>query len=84
VPAEPGDVVLFSIWTIHGSALNSQPRWRRVVRFGYRNPRNLQVSGQAMGRPGTIVQGVRPKLENQTIEVYGNWGPQAVAPRDDD
>ncbi|MDE2815577.1 MAG: phytanoyl-CoA dioxygenase family protein, partial [Chloroflexota bacterium] len=37
VPADPGDVVLFSIWTIHGSALNVQPRWRRVVRFGYRN-----------------------------------------------
>ena len=84
VPADPGDVVLFSIWTIHGSALNEQPRWRRVVRFGYRNPRNLQVSGQAMGRPGTLVRGVRPKLESQSIEVYGNWGPQAVAPRDDD
>ena len=44
----------------------------------------LDVEGTFVGRPGIMVRSVRPKLENQTIEVYGNWGPQAVAPRDDD
>jgi len=82
-PAESGDVVLFSIWTIHGSALNRQPRWRRVVRIGYRNPHNLQLSGQAMGRPGMMVHGVRPKTEGQTIDVYGNWSQKATAPKED-
>lgn len=66
-PAEAGDVVLFSIYTIHGSALNRSPRWRRVVRIGYRNPRNLQVAGQALGRPGWMVHGVRPKIEGVEI-----------------
>jgi phytanoyl-CoA hydroxylase len=74
-PAERGDVVLFSIHTIHGSALNTTPDWRRVVRFGYRNPRNRQVAGQAMGRPGTMVRGVRPRVEGVAIDVYGNWAP---------
>ena len=89
-PAESGDVVLFSIHTIHGSALNRRPRWRRVMRLGYRNPRNLQLSGQGMGRPGIMVRGVRPKLEGQAVSVYGNyevyrnWGPDAMPIRDDD
>jgi ectoine hydroxylase-related dioxygenase (phytanoyl-CoA dioxygenase family) len=83
-PAESGDVVLFSIHTIHGSALNRRPRWRRVVRVGYRNPHNRQTGGQAMGRPGIMVHGVRPKVEGVTLDVYGNWGKQAQAPRDDD
>ncbi len=82
-PADSGDVVLFSIWTIHGSALNRRPRWRRVVRVGYRNPHNLQLGGQAMGRPGIMVHGVRPKIAGVTIDVYGTWGRQAQAPRDD-
>jgi phytanoyl-CoA hydroxylase len=76
-PAEAGDVVLFSIWTIHGSALNRTPHWRRVVRVGYRNPRNLQVGGQAMGRPGIMVAGLRPKIEGVTIDPYG---PMKVDP----
>ncbi len=70
-PAEAGDVVLFSIYTIHGSALNRTPNWRRVVRIGYRNPGNLQVGGQAMGRPGLMVAGLRPKLEGVTVDPYG-------------
>lgn len=69
-PAAAGDVVLFSIYTIHGSALNRTPNWRRVVRIGYRNPRNLQVGGQAMGRPGLMVAGLRPKLEGVTVQPY--------------
>ena len=72
-PAEPGDVVLFGIHTIHGSALNRRDRWRRVVRLGYRNPYNQQTGGQAMGRPGIMVAGVRPKIEGQAVNVYGNW-----------
>lgn len=75
-PAEAGDVVLFSIYTVHGSALNRTPRWRRVVRIGYRNPANLQVAGQAMGRPGLMVHGIRPKLEGVTVDPYG---PMKVA-----
>ena len=70
-PADAGDVVLFSIYTVHGSSLNRTPRWRRVVRIGYRNPENLQVAGQAMGRPGVMVHGLRPKLAGVTIDPYG-------------
>jgi hypothetical protein len=70
-PADRGDVVLFSIYTVHGSALNRTPNWRRVVRIGYRNPHNLQVGGQAMGRPGLMVHGIRPKIDGVTIDPYG-------------
>ena len=75
-PAEAGDVVLFHLWTIHGSSVNNSGNWRRLVRVGYRDPRNLQVGGQALGRPGILVKGTRPKVEGQEISVYGNWaGP---------
>lgn len=73
VPAKAGDVVVFSIWTVHGSNVNHSGKWRRIVRIGYRDPHNLQERGQAMGRPGIIVKGVRPKVEGQEINVYGNW-----------
>jgi len=73
VPAKAGDVVLFHLWTVHGSALNRSGRWRRLVRLGFRDPRNLQVGGQGMGRPGILVKGVRPKVEGQEVNVYGNW-----------
>jgi ectoine hydroxylase-related dioxygenase (phytanoyl-CoA dioxygenase family) len=76
-PADAGDVILFSIHTIHGSALNRRPRWRRVVRVGYRNPYNRQVGGQALGRPGIMVHGVRPNIEGVSIDVYGNWAKKA-------
>jgi ectoine hydroxylase-related dioxygenase (phytanoyl-CoA dioxygenase family) len=72
-PAKSGDVVLFSIYTIHGSALNGTPNWRRLVRLGYRNPANKQVGGQALGRPGVMVVGKRPKIDGVNIDVYGNW-----------
>ena len=72
-PANAGDVILFSIHTIHGSALNRSAEWRRLVRVGYRNPHNRQVGGQGMGRPGIMVRGVRPKVEGVTISPYGNW-----------
>lgn len=72
-PANAGDVVFFSINTIHGSALNGTSEWRRLVRVGYRNPRNRQLGGQGMGRPGLMVRGVRPKVDGVKIDVYGNW-----------
>jgi phytanoyl-CoA hydroxylase len=71
VPAKKGDVVLFTLWTIHGSAVNKSGRWRRLVRLGFRDPQNLQVGGQALNRPGYMVKGVRPKIEGQEIKVYG-------------
>ncbi|MFN3652136.1 MAG: phytanoyl-CoA dioxygenase family protein [Armatimonadota bacterium] len=74
VPARAGDVVVFSLWTIHGSAVNHSGKWRRLVRMGYRHPENRQTAGQALGRPGIIIRGVRPKLDWQEIDVYGNWG----------
>ena len=33
----------------------------------------MRESGQAMGRPGIMVKGVRPKVEGVAINVYGNW-----------
>lgn len=75
VPAKAGDVVLFHLWTVHGSNVNHSGKWRRLVRLGFRDPRNKQVAGQALGRPGFIVKGVRPKIEGTEISVYGNWSP---------
>jgi phytanoyl-CoA hydroxylase len=74
VPAKAGDVVFFHLWTVHGSNVNRTKHWRRLVRVGFRDPRNLQTGGQALGRPGLMVKGVRPKVEGQKIDVYGNWG----------
>ena len=71
-PAGAGDVVFFSIHTIHGSSLNRRPRWRRVMRLGYRDPNNVQLSGQGLGRPGLMVRGVRPKLGEESLSVYGD------------
>ncbi len=76
VHANPGDVVVFHLYTVHGSAVNVSGRWRRLVRVGFRDPRNRQEGGQAIGRPGIIVKGVRPKVEGININVYGNWKPE--------
>lgn len=78
VPAKAGDVVVFYLWTVHGSAMNLSGRWRRLVRLGFRDPQNRQEGGQAMGRPGLIVKGVRPKVEDAEVDVYGNWRPAAA------
>lgn len=59
-PAEAGDVVAFSIYTIHGSEINKTDRWRRLVRVGYRDPLNKQIGGQSIGRAGIMVHGMRP------------------------
>ena len=59
VPAKAGDLVCFNLHTIHGSYLNATSEPRRLVRVGYRHPDNIQLSGQAMGRPGLLVWGRR-------------------------
>eukprot|EP01045_Picozoa_sp_COSAG04_P002156 COSAG04_NODE_76_length_28498_cov_7.756294_18_plen_173_part_00 len=61
VPAKRGDVVLFNLCTVHGSYINRFDRDRRLVRVGYRHPENAQTSGHALGRPGVIVNGKRPR-----------------------
>jgi len=33
----------------------------------------LARAGQALGRPGVIVRGIRPKVEGVDVNVYGNW-----------
>jgi ectoine hydroxylase-related dioxygenase (phytanoyl-CoA dioxygenase family) len=78
LPAKAGDVVLFTLWTIHGSAVNHGGAWRRIIRLGFRDPRNIQVGGQSLGRPGMMVKGVRPKIEGQSVDVYGNWEARAT------
>lgn len=65
VPAKRGDVVLFNIFTVHGSYINQTDRVRRLVRCGYRDPANLQLSGQSVGRPGIMVHGLRPRRAGQ-------------------
>jgi ectoine hydroxylase-related dioxygenase (phytanoyl-CoA dioxygenase family) len=59
-PAEAGDVVAFSIYTVHGSEINQTSQWRRLVRLGYRDPALQQLAGQSLGRAGLIVRGLRP------------------------
>jgi hypothetical protein len=61
--------------SVHGSALNTSGRWRRLVRVGLRDPRNRQIGGQAIGKPGLLVKGVRPKVEGYEVDPYGNWNP---------
>ena len=67
VPAKRGDVVLFSIYTIHGSYINTTKQPRRMVRVGYRDPENVQVAGQSLGRPGLIVRGYRVRQPGQPL-----------------
>jgi len=67
VPAKRGDVVLFNIFTVHGSYINTTDRVRRLVRMGYRHPANVQLSGQSIGRPGVMICGLRPRLEGSEV-----------------
>jgi len=67
VPAKRGDVVCFSIYTIHGSYINTTNKPRRLVRVGYRDPRNIQTVGQSWGRPGLMVRGYRDRQEGQEL-----------------
>jgi phytanoyl-CoA hydroxylase len=59
VPASAGDVVVFSINTVHGSYPNRTSAARRLVRMGFRAPGNRQLGGQSAGRPGVMVRGMR-------------------------
>jgi phytanoyl-CoA hydroxylase len=65
VPAKRGDVVVFSIHTIHGSRINQSDKMRRLVRLGYRDPENPQTAGQSQGRPGLMVWGRRSRDTGQ-------------------
>lgn len=67
VPAKRGDVVCFSIYTIHGSYINQTKKPRRLVRVGYRHPQNRQIAGQSLGRPGLIVQGYRQRINDEPL-----------------
>lgn len=69
VPARRGDVVLFSIDTVHGSYINQTKKPRRMVRVGYRDPDNRQLFGQSLGRPGLMVKGYRQRREGD--ELFG-------------
>ena len=67
VPARRGDVVVFNLFTVHGSYINTTKQPRRLVRIGYRDPQNLQIKGQSFGRPGLIVQGYRDRRPGQAL-----------------
>lgn len=67
VPASRGDVVFFSIHTIHGSHINQTDKARRMVRVGYRDPQNRQTAGQSHGRPGLMVRGYRDRQDGQEL-----------------
>lgn len=67
VPAKAGDLVIFHIYTIHGSYMNTTPEMRRLVRLGYKHPDNRQVSGQSANRPNLMVHGRRPRHEGQIL-----------------
>ena len=67
VPAKRGDVVLFNIYTIHGSYINTTKQPRRLIRVGYRDPENTQIYGQSCGRPGLMVRGYRSRHQGQPL-----------------
>jgi hypothetical protein len=52
-------VVFFNIFTVHGSYINTTDKIRRMVRCGYRDPENKQISGQSVGRPNIMIKGRR-------------------------
>jgi len=65
VPAKKGDIVVFNIFTIHGSHVNVTDQMRRLVRIGFKHPENVQTEGQSKGRPGWMVWGRRERKEGQ-------------------
>lgn len=67
LPAQAGDVVLFNIFTVHGSHINRTDRMRRMVRIGYRHPENKQTTGQSCGRPGIMVYGRRERIDDAPL-----------------
>lgn len=67
IPAKRGDLVVFNIFTVHGSYLNTTREPRRLVRIGYRDPENRQLAGQSLNRPGLIVRGYRRRQPGQPL-----------------
>jgi phytanoyl-CoA hydroxylase len=67
VPAKRGDVVFFCINTIHGSYINTTDKARRLVRVGFRDPKNKQYAGQSLGRAGFMVHGYRDRGDGQEL-----------------
>jgi ectoine hydroxylase-related dioxygenase (phytanoyl-CoA dioxygenase family) len=80
VPASRGDVVIFNIFTVHGSHVNQTREARRLVRLGYRHVENVQVSGQSRGRPGLMVAGRRPRNPGQNLFSTEMLAANPVAP----
>jgi phytanoyl-CoA hydroxylase len=80
VPAKKGDVVLFNINTVHGSHINTTSSSRKLVRVGYRNPRNKQTAGHSLGRPGIVFRGTRERLE--ATDLFSINGPRATVVED--
>ncbi|MCC6491206.1 MAG: phytanoyl-CoA dioxygenase family protein [Candidatus Hydrogenedentes bacterium] len=66
VSAKRGDVVCFNIFTVHGSHINTTDKVRRMVRCGYRDPENRQLSGQSVGRPNIMIRGKRVRTTEST------------------
>ena len=66
VPAQRGDIVLFNIFCVHGSYINTTDKVRRMVRMGYRDPANTQLAGQSLGRPGVMIAGRRARQAGAT------------------
>jgi len=67
VPAKAGDIVIFNIYTIHGSHMNQTNQMRRLVRIGYKHPQNRQVKGQSSNRPNLMVKGKRERIDGQVL-----------------
>lgn len=67
VPARAGDIVVFNIYTVHGSYMNTTREMRRLVRVGYKHPDNRQTRGQSANRPGLMVKGRRTRHEGQVL-----------------
>jgi len=67
VPAKAGDLVIFNIYTVHGSYMNTTSEMRRLVRVGYKHPDNRQVRGQSANRPNLMVRGRRPRHVGQVL-----------------
>lgn len=67
VPAKAGDIVVFNIYTVHGSYMNTTAKMRRLVRMGYKHPDNRQTFGQSTGRPNLLVWGHRERHKGQVL-----------------
>jgi len=67
VPALAGDIVIFNIYTVHGSYVNTTNEMRRLVRVGYKHPDNRQTRGQSANRPNLMVKGRRERIEGQVL-----------------